>query len=85
MNCPKCNAEIPAGKNFCVECGESIGAKLFLLVVAVIVIWGLMVCGGIALMICFPVWWGFLSGGIISGWGIAALVRPVRDLVKHLP
>lgn len=22
MNCTKCNAEIPAGKNFCVECGE---------------------------------------------------------------
>lgn len=84
MKCSKCGAEIPDGKNFCVECGESIGANLLVLAVVVMAIWGLMVCGGIALMICFPVWWGFLSGGIISGWGFVALVRPVRDLIKHL-
>ena len=28
MNCPKCNAAIPAGKNFCVECGEHLPEQM---------------------------------------------------------
>lgn len=82
MKCAKCGTVIPDGKNFCVECEEPIGNMIgddssgrTIVHVFVVIGLGAIMFGGIAMMMIFPVWWGYLSGCLISGWGLTALLR----------
>jgi len=45
---------------------------------------GLMVLIGLALMMRFPVWWGYLIGCVIGGFGVFGLLAGLAELVKCL-
>ena len=57
--------------------------EVFVNVMAVTVL-GLMVMIGIALMMRFPVWWGYLIGCVIGGFGVFGLLAGLAELVKFL-
>lgn len=44
----------------------------------------MMTIGGTALTMRFPVWWGYLTGSIISGLGIIGLFSGLYELIKFL-
>ena len=61
--------------NFWEETFVSIGAVMFLTLLVLI---------GIALIIRFPVWWGYLAGGVTGGAGVIGLLAGLGELIKYL-
>ena len=57
--------------------------EVFVNVIAVTVL-GMMVMIGIALMMRFPVWWGYLISCVIGGFGVFGLLAGLAELVKFL-
>ena len=61
----------------------SVAEEVFVNVMAVTVL-GMMVLIGLALMMRFPVWWGYLIGCVIGGFGVFGLLAGLAELVKFL-
>jgi|GEM_PF-6757559 len=61
----------------------SVVEEVFVNVMAVTVL-GMMVLFGLALIIRFPVWWGYLIGCVIGGAGVIGLSAGFGELVKSL-
>lgn len=57
--------------------------EAFVNVIAVTVL-GMMVMFGFALIMRFPVWWGYLTGCVIGGFGVFGLLAGLAELVKFL-
>ena len=57
--------------------------EVFVNVIAVTVL-GMMVLIGLALMMRFPVWWGYLISCVIGGFGVFGLLAGLAELVKFL-
>jgi len=57
--------------------------EVFVNVIAVTVL-GMMVLIGLALMMRFPVWWGYLIGCLIAAPGVIGLLAGLVELVKTL-
>jgi hypothetical protein len=57
--------------------------EVFVNVNAVTVL-GMMVMIGFALIMRFPVWWGYLIGCVIGGFGVFGLLAGLAELVKFL-
>lgn len=61
----------------------SAGEEVFVNVMAITVL-GMMVLLGLALMMRFPVWWGYLIGCVTGGFGVFGLLAGLGELVKFL-
>lgn len=62
---------------------ENFWSDAFVTIMAVTVL-AMMILGGAALSMRFPVWWGYLTGSIISGTGVIGLLSGVYELFRYL-
>jgi hypothetical protein len=62
---------------------ENFWEETFVSIMAVTVLIFLVVAGA-ALIMRFPVWWGFLAGSVISGCGMIGLLAGLGELIKFL-
>ncbi len=62
---------------------ENFWEEAFISVMTVIIL-VMMVLGGAALIMRFPVWWGYLAGCVIGGIGVIGLLSGLSELIKFL-